>query len=123
MSYSTHHYWITNSKGDILNVYKLVSSGETKIVKRKFYTQVKSIKTNRTISMVENKIVGEMNIEDIFNIVHVSDKSRILYNDRLTLIEIDGHSSDTALEIFSLIANNEEEFVMFDIDDSSILDV
>lgn len=117
------HYWITNSKGDILNVYKLVSSGETNVVKRKLYSRIKSVKTNRTISMVENKVVGEMNIDDMFNVVHVSDKCRILYNNQLTLIEMDGHSSDVALEIFSLIANNEEEFVMFDIDDSLILDV
>ncbi|MDD4930566.1 MAG: hypothetical protein PHG66_00225 [Candidatus Colwellbacteria bacterium] len=117
---TTHHYWISDNKGNILNVYKLVSSGDKKAVRRKIYSRIKSIKTNRTISMSENKVIGEMNIDEIFNVVHVSDKCRILYNDQLTLIEIDGHSSDTALEIFSLIANNEEEFVMFDIDDEII---
>lgn len=116
-----YHYWITDNKRNILNVYKLSSQGEKKVVKRKLYTCVKSIKTNRTISMIENKVVSEMNIFDVYNMIIISDKCRLLYNDQLTIIEMDGYNSDIALELFSLISNNEEEFVIFDIDDNKIL--
>jgi len=122
----SYHYWITNSRsgcigvGNILNVYNLITPGENVVVKRKLYKHIKSVKTNRTISMVENKVVGELNIDVHFNLVHISDKCRIFYNSQLTLLEIDGCSSTIALEIFSLVANNEDEFVMFDIDDRVI---
>lgn len=120
MNYTRHHYWITDNKSNIINVYNLHTPGEKTLRKRNIYEKVKEIKTNRTISMVENKIVSEMNIEDVYNVLDISDKCRLLFNEQLTIVEIDGCSSKTALEIFSLIANNEDEFVLFDIDDNAI---
>lgn len=120
MNYTTHHYWITDSKGNILDVCKLNPSGKEKILKRKIYKSIKSLKTNRSISMVENKVISEMNIYDLYKVETISDRCRILYNDHYTIVEIDGYNSDIALEIFSSICNNDEEFVIFDIDDKAI---
>lgn len=98
----------------------MLTPGEKVEVKRKIYKRIKEIKTNRTISLVENKVISEMNIIDTYLRVVISDRCRVLYNDKITIVEMDGSSTDIASEIFSLIANNEDEFVIFDIDDSKI---
>ena len=122
-----YHYWISNSKSEILNVYKLNTMGESVFIKRKIYQETKRIKTNRTISMVENKIISEMNIKDKYRMVYLSEKCRILFNDQITILEMDGFNCDIALNIFSLISNTEVDdddelvyFVIFDIDDGNI---
>lgn len=123
-----YHYWISDAKSNILNVYKLNTMGETVFIKRKIYQETKRIKTNRTISMVENKIISEMNIKDEYRMVYLSEKCRILFNDQITILEMDGFNCDIALDIFSLISNTNDEndedelvyFVIFDIDDERI---
>ena len=101
--------------------------GESVFIKRKIYQETKRIKTNRTISMVENKIISEMNIKDKYRMVYLSEKCRILFNDQITILEMDGFNCDIALNIFSLISNTEVDdddelvyFVIFDIDDGNI---
>jgi len=72
--------------------------------------------------MVENRIVDVLGIEDHFNCVELSEKCRVLYNIDSTILEMDGCNSDVALSIFSLIANNKEQLVFFDIDDDLIVE-
>ena len=116
----TYHYWISNRNLCILNVYNLISPGETVIKKRKIYKQGRIVKTNRSINMVENKVISEMNIEDVYNTISISDKCRLFYNTNITLLEMDGTNVEIALHIFECISNNKDEFIIFDIDDSLI---
>lgn len=114
-----YHYLISDNKFNIINVCKLATSEKISI-KRKIYKQNKSIKTNRTISMIENKIIAEMNIDDIYNVIDLSNKCKLLYNNQITILEMNGYNTEIAIEIFSLISNNDEELIFVDIDDSRI---
>jgi len=117
-----YHYLIADNRSNVVNVYNLQTTGTYVTRKKCLYHTTKSVKTNRTISMVENRIVDVLDIEDHFNCVELSEKCRILYNIDSTILEMDGCNSDVALGIFSLIANNKEQLVFFDIDDDLIVE-
>ena len=110
-----YHYYISNNKSNIINIYNLLTKGEKVFIKRKIYKKTKEIKTNNTIMMVENLVVYETNIIDEYYCVEISNKCRILYNDDITLLEMNECSSDIALQIFKTISNNKEHIILFDI--------
>lgn len=113
----TYHYWINNKEGKILPLYELNEKGKEIYRKKCIYTPIDSRTTNRSISLVENKIVSEMDILEKFNLVEISPKCRFIFNDKITLLEMDGRNIELVFELFFSLT---EDDVIFFIDDKRI---
>lgn len=134
-----YHYWInkiikskndTNIKGigtdgksnteEIMSLYNLHDKGVDVKVKKCIYTTTDTKITNRNIRLTENLVVSEMDIYEDFKMVNISDKCRFLYNDKVTILEMDGKNMNTACDIFFSLVDTTEDNILFIVDDEDI---
>lgn len=118
----SYHYWVSKKEENIFPLYDLKEKGKETQIRRCIYEKTNTRSTNRSITIVENKIVHQMDIYETFNVVKVSDKCRFIYNNLITILEIDGCSMDVAYDIFFALVDKLNDNVMFFIDEDKIID-
>src|SRR5271155_3072698 len=116
-----YHYWICKNK-QILNLFENITSQNSYTVERYkyLYQEISKENTNRNINIFENKIISQIKIPQIYNCIDISEKCRLLYNNVITLLEIDGKSITSAREIFQSLVNDKNGNVFLYIDDNII---
>lgn len=117
----TYHYWINDKDGTILSLYNLQDKGEILKLNIHIYKTTDTKNTNTNITLSENKIISSMNILESYNVVVLSEKCRFIFNDKITLLEMDGKNIDVAFNFFlSLATETPDDNVLFFIDDDII---
>lgn len=114
-----YHYWISK-KDSILNVYSLRDRGYETTRKKYLYKNISTRSVNRGIVLSENKVVDKMDIDEVFYCKDLTSKCRLLFNDQLTILEMDGKNMDLAFDIFFTLTESSENALFF-IDDTTLL--
>jgi hypothetical protein len=108
----------------ILPLYNLRERGSPRRLKRCIYKTEKIIETNRGIFLSENKIVSKTELTYSINVLELSSKCRILFDDNITIVEFDGKNIQLAQSILISLTTNDDtnDNVYFLIDDDLIID-
>ncbi len=84
-----YHYWITNKKNTILPLYWLDDKGEKTSLPTYIYDETNKSKLNRSYVLRENLVVHETEIYTDYYVVKLNDNVRFIYNDEITILEVD----------------------------------